>query len=218
MTPNHLSRLALFILFAVLSVSFTARTAAQERTDANATTKDRTDANYEVRLHLLNASNDAVEGNSLPSELQPIIAQLRSSLPFRNYAGVATFINRVRDGGSFEVKGVSNSLLTNQAFSNPSVPQFFDFSLGRVRAEADAQGRDVIQIGSFRFGARVPIQTATIGTDGKGGFPVINYEPVGLTTTISMREGSSIVVGTLPTIRADQMMVLIAQVKRTDAR
>jgi hypothetical protein len=219
MTLNHFNRLALITLLVILSIGFAERTAAQDRGEANVAARDRADTNYEVRLHLLVASNDAAEGSGLPTELQPIISQLRSSLPFRNYVVGATFINRVRDGGNLEVKGVSNSFLTNPAFSNPSIPQFFDFSLGRVRAEADGQGRDVIQISSFRFGARVPIQTATTGTaDGKGGFPIINYEPVGLTTTISMREGAPILVGTLPTNRTDQIMVLAAQIKRTDAR
>jgi hypothetical protein len=179
--------------------------------------RERTDVNYEVKLYLLVASDDAAGSNRLPPELQPVINQLRASLPFRNYALGITFINRVRDGGNLEVKGVANSLLSAMGGSSPAT--FYDFTLARVNADADAQGREIVQVQTLRFGMRVPIQTATVpGSDGKSGYPVINYEPLGLTTTVSFREGTPVVIGTLTTNRTDQIMVLAAQIKRADTR
>ncbi len=222
MTTNRLNRYVLAALLALSSLLlFTDRTLAQERTEGSAPASQRTDTNYDVQLHLLVASNDA-EGTRLPSELQPLIGQLRSSLPFRNYALGVTFINRVKDGGTLEVKGVANSLLSattgSSSATNPAT--FYDFRLGGIRSETDAQGRDVVQIPSFRFGMRVPIQTGTraANADGGGGFPVINYEPIGITTSVSLRDGAPVVIGTLTTNRTDQLMILVAQIKRAAVR
>jgi hypothetical protein len=192
---------------------------AQEATSVSPTAvrRERSEVNYEVKLYLLVASDDAAGANRLPPELQPVINQLRASLAFRNYALGVTFINRVKDGGNLEVRGVTNSLFS--ALGGSSSATFYEFVLARVGADADTQGREIVQVQNFRFGMRVPIQTATVpGGDGKAGYPVINYEPLGLTTNVSFREGVPVVIGTLTTSRADQIMVLVAQIKRADGR
>lgn len=167
--------------------------------------RERAGINYEVRLHLLVGSNDA-GANRLPMELQPIVNQLRASLPFREYALGVTFINRVRDGGNLEVNGVANSLLSAPINSNAAT--FYNFALRRVRSETDAQGREAVQVPDFKFGLRVPLQLGA----------ATNYEQVGLTTSVSLRENTPVVIGTLTTNRTDQIMVLVAQIKRADAR
>ncbi len=40
-------------------------------------------------------------------------------------------------------------------------------------------------------------------------YPVINYNPVGITTEMSFREGAPTVIGTLNTNRPDEMLVLV---------
>lgn len=220
---RQLFRALVFIGCVLCACHTGAQTAtAQEGAVAQTTTttrRERSDVNYEVKLYLLVASDDAATAgaNRLPPELQPVVNQLRASLPFRNYALGATLINRVRDGGNLDVKGVTNSLFSTLGGSSPAT--FYDFTLARVNADADAQGREIVQVQTFRFGMRVPVQTATVpGADGKGGYPVINYEPLGLTTSVSFREGAPVVIGTLTTNRTDQIMVLAAQIKRADAR
>lgn len=218
---RQLFRLWIFIGCVLCGCHTGAQTAtAQENTAAApaAARRERSDVNYEVKLYLLVASDDAATAaNRLPPELQPVVNQLRASLPFRNYALGATLINRVRDGGNLEVRGVTNSLFSTLGGSSPAT--FYDFTLARVGTDADAQGRELVQVQTFRFGMRVPIQTATVpGADGKGGYPVINYEPLGLTTSVSFREGAPVVIGTLTTNRTDQIMVLAAQIKRADGK
>ena len=217
---RQLFRAWLFVVCALYLCHVGMQTAvAQEVTSASPTPmkRERAGVNYEVKLYLLVASDDAAAASRLPPELQSVINQLRSSLPFRIYALGVTFINRVRDGGNLEVRGVTNSLFSALGGSSPTT--FYDFTLARVNAEADAQGSEIVQVQTFRFGMRVPIQTATVpGVDGKGGYPVINYEPLGLTTSVSFREGVPVVIGTLTTNRTDQIMVLAAQIKRADAR
>lgn len=202
---NCFARAALLAaLLMTLSLSHIAAQEAPAEQTATAS-RGRAEINYEVRLHLLVGSNDA-GANRLPTELQAIVNQLRASLPFREYALGVTFINRVRDGGNLEVSGITNLPLPTPVNSNPAT--FYDFSFQRVRSETDAQGREAVQVPTFRFGLRVPLQVGA----------TTNYQPIGLTTSVSFRENTPTVIGTLTTNRTDQIMVLVAQIKRADAR
>lgn len=208
MTTNRINYFARAVLLAALLMTLSSsHVAAQEATaeQTAAASRGRADINYEVRLHLLVGSNDA-GANRLPADLQPIVNQLRASLPFREYALGVTFINRVRDGGNLEVNGVANSLLSAPINSNAAT--FYNFGLRRVRSETDAQGREGVQVPDFKFGLRVPLQLGA----------ATNYEQIGLTTSVSFRENIPVVIGTLTTNRTDQIMVLVAQIKRADVR
>ena len=62
----------------------------------------------------------------------------------------------------------------------------------------------------------MPIVSGTSTGDGNTqAFPVINYQPAGITTKISLREGSPTIVGTLNTNRPDQTLILVISVRRT---
>ena len=49
----------------------------------------------------------------------------------------------------------------------------------------------------FDFGARVPIQVSGAIAANGAVAPTINYEPTGVSTDVSMREGEPVIVGTL---------------------
>jgi hypothetical protein len=71
----------------------------------------------------------------------------------------------------------------------------------------------------FRFGSRVPIITAqptttNASTSVPGGFPVINYQPVGLKTDISMSEGVPVIAGTLYVGPSGDAIIVIVSAKR----
>ena len=225
MTSRYVNRFALAALLAVSCVVCTATSAAAQdaavqtpqAADARAA-RERVGVNFEVRLHLLTASpgegNSDARASRLPQELQSIVKQLRASLPFANYALGTTFINRVRDGGNLQFKAVTTELSPGSSNSNPANPQFYEFILSPIRLNQDAQGNEAIQIETFRFGGRVPVQTGSRGSDS----PVINYEPTGLTTSISVREDVPVVVGMLPTANTDAFTVVVLHIKRADAR
>lgn len=184
----------------------------QDGAQAQAAGHDAPD--YEVQLYLLVASNDAGRGGETPRQLDAVVKQLRSSLPFAGYRLGATFLNRVRNAGTLEVSGVAASPLTSSQPTMPNTPTFYQLNF-EVRASDEVAGQRFVNLSHFRFGLRVPIQTATVtGEGGKATSSVVQYENTGINTQLSMPEGEPTVIGTLTTTRPDEGLVLVLVIKR----
>lgn len=203
-----------FIALSVCLVIVNDSTAfAQEQQQSAA----RDEANYDVQLDLLIASNNPAEKGSTPQSLDAAIKQLRTSLPFANYRLATTFLNRVRDGGTLETRGVGSSLMTT--LIGPSTPTFYDFAFIQVKQDRDTRGQTFIRIPKFKFSLRMPIVTGTTPAGaGNAGFPIINYESVGMSTEISVREAVPTLVGTFATGRPDELLLLLISVKQNSQR
>ena len=98
-------------------------------------------------------------------------------------------------------------------------PSFNEFTAGRVRVDRDSNGRELIQMVEFRFGSRVPIITAqttttNASTIANSGFPVINYQLVGLRTDISMSENVPVIAGTLNVGPSGDAIIVVVSAKR----
>ena len=197
-----------------------ARVAAQSQDSAPAARADarRDEVNHDVQLYLLAASNESGVGGNVPPSVEGALKQLRAALPFSNYRLATTFLNRVRDGGSVEVSGVGGGPLAAGP-PGPGSPAFFRFSLQHVRLLAGADGQPFIQVEKLHFGMRIPIQTATVGGEGgKAGYPVIQYQDTGITTEMSVREGTPTVVGTMTSSQPGESFILVMTLKRAAAR
>ncbi len=184
---------------------------------ANASLRED-ETNLDIQLFLVLATNREVEDGKLPNTLQPVITRLRDAMNFKHYSLAASLLNRVRHNGRLETTWVGGPMLApvSSPMGNPS---FNEFTAGRVRLEKDANGRDVIQMVEFRFGARVPIITAqptttNASTIAPGGFPVISYQPVGLRTDISMSEGVPVIAGTLNVGPSGDAIIVVVSAKR----
>jgi hypothetical protein len=180
---------------------------------ASSASADRLD--YEVQLYLLLAANEANEANekaNVPQSLDPVIKQLRSSLSFTHYRLAATFVNRVKDGGTLESRGLVPSNLFTPANATPLPQAVYEFTLTKIKADDDLTH---IDINRFRFGLQIPVITGTARAEGNTQ-PIqqINYQPATINTEINFREGTPTVVGTMNTSRSDQILVLIVTVKR----
>jgi hypothetical protein len=174
--------------------------------------------NHDVQLHLLAASNEPGGGGNVPPSMEGVIRQLRAALPFSNYRLATTFLNRVRDGGSVEVSGVGGLPLA-VGTANTTSPTFLQFNLSNVRLFAGANDQQFIQVERLRFGLKVPIQTASVsGEGGRTGYPVIQYQDTGITTQLSVREGTPTVVGTLAASQPGESFILVITLKRTPTR
>jgi len=176
------------------------------------------ETNLDIQLFVILATNREVEDVKLPNALQPVVTRLRDSLNFKHYSLAASLLNRVRHNGRLETLWVGGPMLApvSSPMGNPS---FNEFTAGRVRFEKDANGREVIQMIEFRFGSRVPIITAqptttNASTNVPGGFPVINYQPVGLKTDISMSEGVPVIAGTLYVGPSGDAIIVVVSAKR----
>jgi len=169
---------------------------------------DRPD--LEIQLHLLIASNETAEAKMLPT-LEPVVRQLKSAINLNNYRLAATFTNRIKSGGSLEVKGV----LPPEVFTPyANMSGFYEFNLSQVRF---GEGENPsIDIAKLRFGLRLPVVTGMNRPEGGApATPVVGYEPVGLVTELGLREGTPSVVGTMTTSKTGQLLVLVITVKRT---
>ena len=168
--------------------------------------------NLDVQLHLLLASNEAGEKGNLPQSLDPIIRQLKSSLSFSNYRLATNFVNRVKDGGTLESRGLIASNIFLPAVNNPVPPTAYEFTLAKMKLDDDLTNIDIPR---FRFGLSIPVITGVIRGEGNApATPAINYQPASINTEISLTEGTPTVVGTMNTTRSDQMLILVITVKR----
>lgn len=170
----------------------------------------------EVQLHLLVASNSASAGDGvLPASLDAVVKQLRSTLVLKNYRLAATLLNRVKNGGRLNLRWVGGPLLPSSAATTVT-PGFNEFKVSGVRLIRDEQGRDAVEMLNFNFGARIPIQVATVASTGS--VPVVQYENTGITTDITIREGEPTVVGTLNVGPSGDALIIVVSAKRPSSR
>ncbi len=168
--------------------------AALERLDK----PDPAPVSIQTQIYLIAASDAVGEAAPFPKEIEPVIAQLKATLKYKNYRFVDTFINRVNDGGSVESSGTQQ----NATNGNPS---FMQCKMATVRLATDSTGNQAIRIGKFNFGLRVPIQTRPGETQ---------YQDVGISTELSLSEGGLAVVGTANMGAADSAMIVVVSAKK----
>jgi hypothetical protein len=175
------------------------------------------DANLDTQLYLIVGTNQDVDDTKLPASLDPVVKQLRSTLPFKNYRLAATLINRVKNEGRLDLSWIGGPLASVSpagAASNVT-PSFSQFKVRQVKLVRNAENQQIVQMLGFYFGARVPIQTpGAIAANGAVA-PTVAYEPTGVSTDISMRESEPVIVGTLNIGPSGDAIILVVSAKRT---
>ena len=151
-----------FVLALLCAIVFAIAPAAL----AQDTTKPVTgeDVNLDTQLYLVLATNREVEDGKVVPALDPVMKRLRDSLPFKHYAVVGTFLNRVKNNGRLDVSWVGTPFMVpssaTAALNNPSFNNFGAV----VRLVTDSSGTDVVRMNELKFEARLPIivsQTTT---------------------------------------------------------
>jgi hypothetical protein len=212
-----LRRIVSTILFVNLIAVFAARAqpVPAQTPDPSSNKETRNDeTNLDTQLYLLIATNQDVDDAKLPSSLAPVMAKLRASLPFKNYRLAATLINRVKNDGRLDLQWVGGPLLPAAAASG-NTPSFSEFRIHKVKLATGSDGRDIVRMEGFKFGAKIPIQMGAVLASNAPGAPIINYEPTGLNTDISMREGEAVVVGTLNVGPSGDAIILVISAQRS---
>ena len=200
---NFLSALLVVVC---LSLSAHAQTKQPEPTDEN---------NLDTQLYLIVGTNQEVDDARLPASLEPVVRQLRATLPFKNYRLTATMINRVKNEGRLELRWIGGPM-TLAAGPAPALnPSFSNFSIREVKLVQASSGQQMVQMLGFNFGARVPIQVGGAIAANGAVAPTINYEPTGIATDVSMREGEPVIVGTLNIGPSGDAIILVVSAKRT---
>lgn len=168
--------------------------------------------NLDIEIYLLAASDEASGAGKLPNRLEPVVRQLRSMLPFGGYRLTATMLNRMKNGGRLNVKGVGMTPFSKVV---ASAPLFSEYSVNSVTLKNDAAGQSVVELAGFKFGAKIPVQTSTAAPTGGAPATTIQYESTGIATEFSMREGEPVIVGTLNVGQSGEAFILVVSAKRT---
>ena len=214
MTTRKLLLLALCAAFWLTAVNVDVK--AQDTTQAakQADAKDD-ETNLETQLYLIVGTNQEVPDDKLPAALEPVVKQLRATLPFKNYKLAATMINRVKNEGRLELSWIGGPM-TLAAGPTPALnPSFSNFSIRGVKLVQGGNGQQMVQMLGFNFGARVPIQVSGAIAANGAVAPTINYERTGIATDVSMREGEPVIVGTLNVGPSGDAIILIVSARRT---
>jgi hypothetical protein len=202
-------RVLTLILFALFLVGGT----VQAQTTQTQTKEDET--NLDTQLFLIVGTNQEVVEAKIPATLEPVIKQLRLTLPFKNYRLAATLINRVKNDGRLNLSWIGGPLASNLANSPVTTPSFSQFNVRQVKLVYDAKGTPTVQMAGFNFGARIPIQVSGAIAANGAVAPNFSYENTGLATDISMPEGEPVVVGTLNVGPSGDAIILVVSAKRT---
>ena len=205
--------LALCLLAAVVNVQAQDSNTAQTTTK-QAETKDD-EINLETQLYLIVGTNGDVPDAKMPATLDTVVKQLHATLPFKSYRLAATMINRVKNEGRLELRWIGGPM-TLAAGPAPALnPSFSNFNVRQVRLVQASDGQQRVQMLGFNFGARVPIQVSGAIAANGAVAPTINYEPTGISTDVSMREGEPVIVGTLNIGPSGDAIILVVSAKRT---
>jgi hypothetical protein len=211
-------RRVIFFALCCLVLSMMAPAAfAQDSQPARSSAPREDETNLETQLYLILATNRETEDGRMPVALDSVMKHLHESLTFRHYSLAGTFVNRVRNGARVDVSWVGGSLLvpTNSMTANPSFSQF----TALVKLSADQNGMEVVRMTDFRFGARVPVVTSSPGmstaSTSAALLSTVNYEPVGLRTDISMREGTAVIAGNLNIGPSGDTIVVVVAARRS---
>ncbi len=166
----------------------------------------------EVQLHLLVARRTADGADEkLPASLDAVVKQLKATFPFKSYRLATTLLNRVKNDGRLGVRWYGSPLF-GQSPAPGSTPGSNELNIMRVRLEKDDAGRDIVQLTSFNFNARITVPTPSLAS--AAGPPAVQQENTGITTDLSVREGEPTIVGTLDVGPAGDALILVITVKR----
>ena len=182
---------------------------------AQETPQTDSETNLETQLYLIVGTNQDVDASKLPASVEPVVKQLRATLPFKNYRLAATLINRVKNEGRLDLSWIGGPLASAVPGATTTTPSFSQFKVRQVKIVRNSEGQQVVQMLGFNFGARIPIQTSGAVAANGAVTPAFNYENTGLATDISMRESEPVIVGTLNVGPSGDAIILVVSAKRT---
>lgn len=211
---TKIHRVLFFVLVCAVALMAAPATFSQDSSQSLRAAVREDDTNLDTQLYLILATNRDIEERKGPASLDPIMKRLAESLSFKHFSLSGTFLNRVRNNGRLDVSWVGGPFYVpaSSMTSNPTFSQFT--ALVKLITE---DNREVVRMTDFRFGLRVPIVSGQPGPTSASTaalLPVVNYEPIGLRTDISMSEGVPVIAGTLYMGPSGDALVVVVSAKR----
>jgi type II secretory pathway component GspD/PulD (secretin) len=152
----------------------------------------------ELRMHVLIATNAEGVSNQYPADVSDVVKQLQATLSYKSYYSVATIVQRAKDGTiSLSGKGVAEVggriLGTDQ-----SANAHYNYNIQSVTLTSDSPGAFTVQLRGASF---------NIGGSSSFGEASIN-------TSLNVRSGEKVVVGTATLGNKGLILVLSARVAK----
>jgi len=151
----------------------------------------------ELRMNILIASN--VEGmtTQVPNDLADVVKQMQAALNYKTYTNVATVLQRVSDG-AWQVRLSGGTELPAGLIREQAVPATYSFNIPSVNLSTEASGGYSVQLKESEFGWNM----ATPGGNAS------------IRTSLSVRSGEKVVVGTATLGNKGLILVLSAKASK----
>jgi len=152
----------------------------------------------ELRMHVLIATNGEAAGNPIPNDLSDVVKQMQATLNYKNYANIATVVQRVR-GGARNISLIGSAELAAKLIeqTQPATARY-EYRIHNVLLSPDQGGAYSVQLAETHFVFSGPgyVGTAEISTD------------------LTLRNGEKVVVGTATLGNKGLILVLSAKVAK----
>ena len=146
-------------------------------------------ADIELRLWVLLASHNETGGGRLPDDLKEAVGALKSTLTYRSYALVGSFVERVRDGAR-SIRGEGVTDIGDPGEKSARKAMQLEYQINSLAVEASEKGPAMLRLDGFYF-------TLTGGGRAQ------------LRTDVTIRDGEKVVVGT-STVQDKGLVVVVS--------
>ena len=145
--------------------------------------------NIELHMYVLLASNSgastAPQTAEVPAELKGVLAQLRETLSYRNYGLATSIVQRLTETQrGLRGKGIAN--VSHAPGTAEDVQLLYEYFINSATAITGPAGTPALQIGEFTFSTGWSVAASKVGVDDR----------TQIQTTLNLRDGEKVVVGT----------------------
>lgn len=180
--------------------------------------RSATGRNIELIVHMILAAPKGSSGNALPGDLDAVAKQLRS-FGYNDFQLMDTAILRNREGLGGDATG-------NAGKPEPGLPagasSIYRIAYKDTALTMDAGKPSMVRIDGFRFSIRIPFVTGSFqpGMGGEGVGPMVStqfqYNDIGFSTNLDIREGQKVVVGKNKIDSSDKALILVVSARAVD--
>lgn len=168
----------------------------------------------ELRIDMISGSRASGDSSTLTGDLAKVVDQLKATLSYDSYRLVSTFLSRGNQGSKLDASGILDGLLpAGDGKTDPLHPSFYSLESQPITVSRDSSEQILAEIPNFRFRIRVPI---AVGTSGSGQAPQIQYQDVGISNSITLKEGEKVVVGTTSAGSTSDAIIIVVSFRRVN--
>jgi hypothetical protein len=163
--------------------------------------------NVETSIYMIGASQGSITGMLDPNgeTLTPVLKQLRSIFPYKNYQLLSMMLMRSAQTVKAETAGLMKAVQP-VADRWPTPAQY---KIAYDSASVSKESPALIHIANLRVSVSMPVMTGLKPKDAPFASTQFQMQNVGISTDVDLREGQKIVVGNVDLADADVCLFLV---------